>query len=73
MLCAAMDRHDKLTSYFRWDKEHKTPLCEFGETIQYMIADVQLHGKLSQWFYTGIWLGKDTQRNESILGVGGDR
>ena len=38
-----LNRHaihnDGKTSYFRrWNKEHKTPLCEFGETIQYMVA-----------------------------------
>ena len=63
---------DGQTSYFRrWNKEHKTPLCEFGETVQYMITDVRLQGKLEQRFYTGIWLGKDTQTNESVLGIPG--
>ena len=63
---------DGMTSYSRrWHKEHKTPLCEFGETVQYMIQDVRLQGKLEQRFFTGIWLGKDTHTNESVLGIPG--
>ena len=63
---------DSMTSYSRrWHKEHRTPLCEFGETVQYMIQDVRLQGKLEQRFFTGIWLGKDTHTNESVLGIPG--
>ena len=63
---------DGMTSYSRrWNKEHRTPLCEFSETVQYMIQDVRLQGKLEQRFFTGIWLGKDTHTNESVLGIPG--
>ena len=36
-----------------------------------MTADARLHSQLEQRFYTGIWLGKDAQTNESILGIPG--
>ena len=37
--------------------------------MQHMTADARLHSQLEQRFYTGIWLGKDAQTNESILGI----
>ena len=64
--------NDGKTSYFRrWNKEHKTPLCEFGETIQYMIPHYKRMPKLESRFYKGIWLGKDTMTSESIIGIQG--
>ena len=36
-----------------------------------MIQDMCLQGKLGQRFFTGIWLGKDTHTNESVLGIPG--
>ena len=36
-----------------------------------MIQDVRRQGKLEQRFRTGLWLGKDAQTNESILGTPG--
>ena len=39
------------------------------EALHVRIQDVRLQGKLEQRFLTGVWLGKDTQRNESILGI----
>ena len=64
--------NDGKTSYFRrWNKEHKTPLCEFGETIQYMVAHHKKMPKLESRFYKGIWLGKDTMTSESIVGIAG--
>ena len=54
---------DNMTSYYgRWHKEHKTPLCELGETVQYMIQDVRRQGKLEHGFFTGIWLGKEMHK-----------
>ena len=64
--------NDGKTSYFRrWNKEHKTPLCEFGETIQYMIPHYKRMPKLESRFYKGIWLGKDTMTSESVIGIQG--
>ena len=64
--------NDGKTSYFRrWNKERKTPLCEFGETIQYMIPHYKRMPKLESRFYNGIWLGKDTMTSESIIGIQG--
>ena len=64
--------NDGKTSYFRrWNKEHKTPLCEFGETIQYMIPHYKRMPKLESRFYKGTWLGKDTMTSESIIGIQG--
>ena len=56
---------DGMTSYYkRWNKKRKIPLCEFGEPVQYTIQ-----GKLALRCFTGIWLGKDSQTKESILGI----
>ena len=64
--------NDGKTSYFRrWNKEHKTPLREFGETIQYMVAHHKKMPKLESRFYKGIWLGKDIMTSESIIGISG--
>ena len=61
----------RLPYFRRWHKEHKTPLCEFGETIQYMVAHHKKMPKLESRFYKGIWLGKDTMTSESIVGIAG--
>ena len=53
----------------RWNREHKTPLCIFGETVQYMIPTTKALPKLEQRFFKGIWLGKDTATNEHIIGT----
>ena len=61
---------DGNTSYFRrWNREHKTPICEFGETVQYMLPTAKQLPKLEQRFFPGIWLGKDTASNENIIGI----
>ena len=52
-------------------REHKTPLREFGETIQYMVAHHKKMPKLESRFYKGIWLGRDTMTSESIVGIAG--
>ena len=55
------------TSYFnRWNREQ---LCEFGETVQYMLPTVKQFPKLEPRFYKPIWLGKDTTTSESLLGI----
>ena len=65
--------NDGKTSYFRrWNKEHKTPLCELGETIQYMIPLYKRMPKLESRFYIGICLGKDTMTSGSIIGIQGN-
>ena len=62
--------NDGNTSFFRrWNREHKTPLCIFGETVQYMIPTTKALPKLEQRFFKGIWLGKDTATNEHIIGT----
>ena len=58
------------TSYFnRWNRERHTPLCEFGETLQYMLPTVKQFPKPEPRFYNGIWLGKDTTTGESLIGI----
>ena len=58
------------TSYFnRWNREQHTPLCEFGETVQYMLPTVKQFPKLEPRFYNGIWLGKDTTTGKSLIGI----
>jgi len=59
---------DGNTSYYRrWNKEHKTPICEFGETVLYMIPTAKDRPR----FFQAIWLGKDTSTNENILCISG--
>ena len=61
---------DGNTSYYRrWNKEHKTPICEFGETVLYMLPTVKHRPKMEARFFQAIWLGKDTSTNENILGI----
>ena len=63
-------RSDGNTSYFRGrQREHKAPLCEFGETVQYMVPTVKGIPKLEPRFFEGIWPGKDTSTNDSIIGI----
>ena len=61
---------DGNTSYYRrWGKEHKTPICEFGETVLYMLPTAKQMPKMEARFYPAIWLGKDNSTNENILGI----
>ena len=61
---------DGNTSYYRrWNKEHKTPICEFGETVLYMLKTAKQMPKMEARFFPAIWLGKDTSTNENTLGI----
>jgi hypothetical protein len=55
----------------RWGKDHKAPLCEMAETVQYMIPTLSSQPKLEPRFFKGIWLGRDTMTGESIIGTPG--
>ena len=62
---------DGNTSYHRrWHREHKSPLCEFGETVQYLLPTVKQLPKLEQRFFRGVWLGKEVATGEHLLGIG---
>ena len=69
-ICRTQRRHDKLLQAMAQGAQNTT-FCEFGETVHYMIQDVGLQGKPEKRFFTGIWLGKDTHTNESVLGIPG--
>ena len=61
---------DGNTSFYRrWNKEHRTPLCEFGETVLYQLPHVKDLPKLENRFLPAIWLGKDTATGETLLGI----
>ena len=61
---------DGNTSYYRrWNKEHKTPICDCGETVLYMLPKAKQMAKMGARFFPAIWLGKDTSTNENILGI----
>ena len=61
---------DGNTSYYRrWNKERKTPVCEFGETVLYMLPTAKQMPKMEARFFPAIWLGKDTSTSENILGI----
>ena len=55
--------------YRRWNKEHRTPLCEFGETVLYQLPHVKDLPKLENRFLPAIWRGKDTATGETLLGI----
>ena len=61
---------DGNTSFYkRWNKEHRTPLCEFGETVLYQLPNVKDLPKLENRFLPAIWLGKDTASGETLPGI----
>ena len=61
---------DGNTSYYRrWNKERKTPICELGETVLYMLPTAKQMPKMEARFFPAIWLGKKTSTNENILGI----
>ena len=64
--------NDGETSYERRrQKTHQSPLCEIGETVQYLLPTIRVLPKMEPRFYNGIWLGRDTAANESIIGIAG--
>ena len=64
--------NDGQTSYQRrWQKDHRAPLCEMAETVQYMIPTTKAQPKMEPRFFKGIWLGRDTMTGESIVGIPG--
>ena len=63
---------DGNTSYYRrWNQEHKTPICEFDETVLYMPPTTKYASKMESRFFPAVWLGKDTATSENILGISG--
>ena len=60
---------DNTSSYRRWNKEHRTPLCEFGETVLYQLPHVKNLPKVENRFLPAIWLGKDAASGETLLGI----
>ena len=65
-------RADGYTSYHkRWGRTHNAALCEFGETVMYIVQSIKQRPKLEPRFYKGIWLGKCTSTGESFIGIAG--
>ena len=53
------------TSYFRrWNKDHRQPLCEFGETVQYLLPTSKQLPKMEQRFMPGFGLGEKPQQEK---------
>ena len=62
-----LTHEDGHTSYFRrWKRDYQGSLCEFGETVLFRMPG-KLRNKADTAWYTGIWLGKDTEADESIV------
>ena len=40
--------------YRRWSKEHKTPICEFGETVLYMPPTTKYAPKMESRFFPAV-------------------
>ena len=64
---------DGHTSYFRRSqRDNKSPICEFGEAILFMIPGAVKHQpKLESRFSPRIWLGKDSTTGESCIDIAG--
>ena len=64
---------DGHTSYFRRSqRDSKSPICEFGEAILFMIPGAVKHQpKLESRFSPRIWLGKDSTTGESCIDIAG--
>jgi hypothetical protein len=63
---------DGCTSYqARWGRTHNAALCEFGETVMYMVPTLRQRPKLEPRFFRGTWLGKCTSTGEPFVGVAG--
>ena len=62
-----LTHEDGHTFYFRrWEKDYLGQLCEFGETVLFRMPG-KLKNKADTAWHTGIWLGKDTEADESIV------
>ena len=63
--------NDGNTSFYRrWGKEHKTPICIFAETVQYMAQTAKTMPKLEQRFFKSKAAGlARTATNEHIIGI----
>ena len=62
-----LTHEDGQTSYFRrWKKDYQTGLCEFGETVLFKLPG-KLREKADTAWFEGIWLGKDTEADESLV------
>eukprot|EP00435_Cladocopium_sp_Y103_P020287 s1005_g4.t4 len=67
-----LQHSDGQTSYFRrWQRNNTAPLCEFGETVLYMIPTTKGQPKAEPRFFNGIWLGRDNTTGESYIGITG--
>lgn len=63
---------DGQTSYFRrWQRNNTAPICEFGETVLYMVPTPKNQPKAEPRFFNGIWLSRDTTTGESFIGTAG--
>ena len=62
-----LTHEDGHTSYFRgWKRDYQGALCEFGETVLFRMPG-KLKNKADSAWHTGIWLGKDTEVDQSIV------
>ena len=50
-------------------RDYQEPLCEFGETVLFRMPEESRNEDDTAW-HTGIWLGKDTEADESIVHCG---
>ena len=62
-----LTHEDGHTSYFRrWKKDYQGALCEFGETVLFRVPGKRKNKADTAW-HTGIWIGKGTEADESIV------
>ena len=62
---------DGHTSYFkRWKRDYQEALCECGETVSFRMPEESRNEDDTAW-HTGIWLGKDSEAEESYPAKGG--
>jgi len=60
---------DGKTSYYRrWEKNYERAICTFAETLLYRQPGTH-RAKLQDQWRPGIWLGKDTNADEHLVGT----
>ena len=61
---------DGSTSYFRrWNRNYDGGLCCFAETVQAKLPVLKFTRKADSLWETALWLGKDTEADEIIVGT----
>ena len=65
-----LEHADGHTSYWRrWQRDYNSGLCCFGEVVQAKLTGPHAARKAFPSWVTGMWLGRDTEADEVIIGT----